>query len=473
MDSSPLPNSSGSSLPSRNALPVSLRLNQPGSLCASDPIAVVDVLRQALAAGERSTDSILRAATDAARALTGAHGTALALRTNGAIVCRARSGDIAPELGAPINVESGISGECLRAATILVCNDAATDTRVDLEACLALGVRSIIVVPLRGAMGMAGILEAFSTRAYAFGAEQIDSLRALAEIAETAYDREGRSQTPGPASAASRPSLFARPVSVQQIPASKFSDEHSPKRRYWIPAVVVVALLLVSTVVWLSWREPAEIAASESVARALSATEESSGRPAPRVLPLKPDPGVAGRQSDRLRTKNVLQNAAEIESAASGPGLSNSAPDQSDLSSAVNPTLRSAPPSLASEPPPPSIEVATSTIPDQLDGLNSVPAALPAFGASVSTGVTEGSLIHKVDPTYPPEARNQRLAGPVVLDASIAEDGSIHEVKVVSGSPLLAAAATAAVRQWRYRPYRLSGKPIAVQKRITIVFTHP
>jgi protein TonB len=98
---------------------------------------------------------------------------------------------------------------------------------------------------------------------------------------------------------------------------------------------------------------------------------------------------------------------------------------------------------------------------------------LPAFGVSVSTGDTEGNLIYKVDPTYPPEARIQNLAGSVVLDATIAEDGSIQEVKVVSGSPLLAAAATAAVQQWRYRPSMLSGKAIAGQKRITIVFKLP
>src|ERR1039458_4999709 len=161
MDNSPLPNFSGSAFPGRDELPIPLGLGQPGPLRVSDPL-----------------ESILRATTDAARVLTGAHGTALALRTDGVILCRARSGDIAPALGAPLNVESGISGECLRSATVLVCNDAASDPRVDREACLSLGVRSIVVVPLRGGMGVAGLMEAFSTRAYAFGTEQIDTLRA-------------------------------------------------------------------------------------------------------------------------------------------------------------------------------------------------------------------------------------------------------------------------------------------------------
>src|SRR5665811_1128460 len=223
MDNSPLPTFSGPALPGREELPIPLRLGQPGPLRVSDPLGLIDVLRQALDGGTRSTESILRATTDAARVLTGAHGTALALRTSGVILCRARSGDIAPALGAPLNVESGISGECLRSASILVCNDAASDPRVDREACLSLGVRSIVVVPRRGGMGVAGLMEAFSTRAYAFGTEQIDTLRALAEVAEVAYDREGPTQDPDAASTTPEvrpPALFASPVVVSPVIAS-------------------------------------------------------------------------------------------------------------------------------------------------------------------------------------------------------------------------------------------------------------
>jgi TonB family protein len=78
-----------------------------------------------------------------------------------------------------------------------------------------------------------------------------------------------------------------------------------------------------------------------------------------------------------------------------------------------------------------------------------------------------------VNPIYPPEARIQRLAGLVTLDATIAEDGSVHNLKVISGPSLLASAATTAVKQWRYSPSTLDGKPIEVQKRITIVFKLP
>lgn len=183
-------------------------------------LALLDLLREAVATGSKSTDAILRAVAEAAGVLSGAHGTALALRQEGVIVCRARSGDIAPALGSPLSADSGISGECLRTATILVCRDADTDDRVDPEVCRSLGVRSIAVVPLRGRIGMIGILEAFSARAGAFEKQQIDCLRALAEIAESAYERELRERTLALAGPARR--KFARRLSPlpQPIPAS-------------------------------------------------------------------------------------------------------------------------------------------------------------------------------------------------------------------------------------------------------------
>jgi len=473
MDFSPLPTSS--ELPGVNPLPVPLHVPQPGALLVSDATALVDVLRQAIAAGTRSTDSILRAAADAARVLSVADGAAIALRTNGVILCRARSGEIAPALGSALSADSGISGECLRTATTLVCNDAATDPRVDPAVCLTLGVRSIVVVPLRAATGIVGILEAFSTRANAFGHESIDSLRALAEIAETAYDREF--QVPGSPSApvvpaASATALFTRSSVTEQIHVGKFSDEYSPRRSFWFPIVVVTALLLISMVVWWTWREPIETAAN-STARSVNSPETTAAPPASRVTPLKPEAGVAGRPSERsrTRTKDVLQNAAEIEPATGDTHLSGSAADLSNSVPTAKAPFRSVP-GPASEPPP-NVEVAPSSSPDELAGLNSAPPALPTFGANVSTGVTEANLVHKVDPIYPQDARIQRLAGSVVLDATIAEDGSVHELKVVSGPPPLAPAAATAVRQWRYSPSLLNGKPIAVQKRITIVFKLP
>jgi TonB family protein len=488
MHNSPLSNFSSIALPGPDALPVPLHLGQPTPPHDSDPLGLVDVLRQALDEGTRTTESILRAITDAARILTGAHGTALALQTNGVILCRARSGEIAPELGAPLNVESGISGECLRSASILVCNDAAVDSRVDREACLGLGVRSIVVVPLRGPTGIGGILEAFSTRAYAFGTEQIDALRALAEIAESAYDREGQTP-PSPVADSVTPeairialfapaSIASRDVGAQNIErsrAAKFFDEYLRGRRYWVPALVAIAVLLVTMVAWWSWHNPAaETEASATTLSSSTSSAETASRATTGVLPLKPSPAVPDPSPKRTGTKDVLQNAAEIDPEMGGSRPLDSGTTPATLRSEATPEKASLPSMVTSSESEsaPAVEVTPNAAADIPD-LSANSAALPAFGARVSTGIVEAALVHRVNPIYPAEARIQRLAGSVTLDATVAEDGSVHNLKVVSGPSQLASAATAAVKLWRYNPSTLDGKPIEVQKRITIVFKLP
>src|SRR5579863_6673732 len=117
MGDSPLPQPALGVL-SRDAIPVAVAAPRANSPQSAESPALLGVLREAVAAGSLSIDGVLNAIADAARVLSGAHGTAIAARLDGAVVCRARSGDIAPELGAPLNIDSGISGECMRTATI-------------------------------------------------------------------------------------------------------------------------------------------------------------------------------------------------------------------------------------------------------------------------------------------------------------------------------------------------------------------
>ena len=81
-------------------------------------------------------------------------------------------------------------------------------------------------------------------------------------------------------------------------------------------------------------------------------------------------------------------------------------------------------------------------------------------------------LVRRVDPAYPEQARKLGLEGPVRLRVAIARDGSIEDVKALSGHPLLAEAAADAVRQWRYRPTVLNGKQVPVLTVITVTFHH-
>lgn len=88
----------------------------------------------------------------------------------------------------------------------------------------------------------------------------------------------------------------------------------------------------------------------------------------------------------------------------------------------------------------------------------------------VSLGVMDASLVHRVEPEYPPIAKTIRLSGSVLLRAVIATDGEVHQIEVLSGNPILAEAARAAVRQWRYRPTLLDGQAVEVETQITANF---
>ncbi|HEY2859615.1 MAG TPA: energy transducer TonB [Terracidiphilus sp.] len=90
---------------------------------------------------------------------------------------------------------------------------------------------------------------------------------------------------------------------------------------------------------------------------------------------------------------------------------------------------------------------------------------------TISRGVAEGMLIQRVIPHYPPIAQATRTQGTVVLQATVAKDGVIRDLHVVSGSPMLQQAALEAVSQWRYRPYLLSGQPVEVETTINVVFS--
>ncbi len=106
--------------------------------------------------------------------------------------------------------------------------------------------------------------------------------------------------------------------------------------------------------------------------------------------------------------------------------------------------------------------------------IGNTPVAVPKVAVQrvrVSQGVTQGMVLHKVNPTYPPLARTARVQGSVVLAAVIGKDGTIQNLHVISGHPLLTQAALDAVKQWRYRPYILNGEPVEVDTQVTVNFT--
>jgi protein TonB len=89
----------------------------------------------------------------------------------------------------------------------------------------------------------------------------------------------------------------------------------------------------------------------------------------------------------------------------------------------------------------------------------------------VSQGVSQGLLVHQVQPQYPPLAKEAHVQGTVVLHAVIGKDGRVQGLQVVSGHPMLTASAISAVKQWRYKPYMLNGQPVEIDTTITVNFT--
>jgi TonB family protein len=88
----------------------------------------------------------------------------------------------------------------------------------------------------------------------------------------------------------------------------------------------------------------------------------------------------------------------------------------------------------------------------------------------VPAEVMERLLVHRVEPAYPAEARAANLQGIIVLDIVVGKDGSVMNARALNGPEVLARAAMAALRWWKFQPYRLNGEPAAVETRLAVEF---
>jgi protein TonB len=98
------------------------------------------------------------------------------------------------------------------------------------------------------------------------------------------------------------------------------------------------------------------------------------------------------------------------------------------------------------------------------------PVPAPPTHTAPGSVIMEGNLVHKVEPRYPAIAQQVGIQGTVVIKALIGSNGTIEHAEAESGQPLLVAAALAAVREWKYRPYYLNGEPVEVETEITVNF---
>ena|ERR1700686_88672 len=139
--------------------------------------------------GEIELEPAISVIAERAQALTGATGAAIALRQGDEIICRARTGRTAPDLGVRLQTNSGISADCVRTGEIVLCHDAERNPYVDIASCRRLGARSILVAPLRHFRRTLGVFEVLSGIPHAFDNRDVATMQLLSSLMVAAISR--------------------------------------------------------------------------------------------------------------------------------------------------------------------------------------------------------------------------------------------------------------------------------------------
>jgi TonB family protein len=455
---------------------------------AGDPRDVGEVARALAAHGggeasfELALDLVLHEVVEQARAATGATGAAIALARAGEMVCRATSGPDAPDLGVRLETTSGLSGACLQTGTIQLCGDTETDPRVDAEACRRLGVRSILVLPLGDGPQPFGILEVFSSLLDAFGDQDVSSLRnlarrvlasRLANTAENTVTDRVENNVASPTGAeqfasvqphvddksladeiapAIEPNTLPEVEPIAEAPAGASTDEGFRRGTDLWTAILGVLVIVTAIVLGLAlgWRG--------AIVRGFKAGSTGGSQGHTSVASAEKADSVIDSGAEPEAPSGDLSTPAKSGSPAqpgSSTGATSVEPPGGGLVVTQNGKViyRLAPdePAIRTAAKPPG----NGTKPEQ------------------SESAAGTRLIHRVEPEYPEEARTQHIQGLVTLDVQIGAEGAVHNIAVVDGNAMLAEAAVQAVRQWRYRPYSVDGRPVEMQTRVTIRFTLP
>jgi len=379
-------------------------------------------------------DLVLNEVVEQACAATKANGAAIAFMRDGEMVCRATTGESAPDLGVRVDASSGLVGDCIRRGEVQLSQDAETDARVNAEACRRLGVRSMVVMPLLDKEEIFGVLQVFSSRPNAFGESEISTLRTLAgRVADTKKEVDAG-------------------VDVRDIESVRSMEDAS-----------------------------------------YDAIPESSRQPFQSGIPkFATDPAAVGKGSEIWTTLLLvlLIGAAVLlgvemgwhrgAQGTRGPTASTPAPPAVNPVTATEPVRDRVPETPEAEPqkspaetPMPSTAPVGGLIvteggnvvyrsPEKANGVPVNPSARPA-----------NQPIHRVEPEYPAEAQQRHIQGAVVLDVQILKDGSVGNISIVSGDPILADSAVRAVQQWRYRPNLANGRQVEGQATVTVHFKLP
>ena len=444
--------------------------------------------------GELALDIVLNEIVEQACRDTGASGAAIALARGEEMVCRASTGGNAPELGTPLDTNSGLSGACLRSREIQRCDDTLTHPDADPEVARELGVRSVVVLPLVRGEDLIGIFEVFSERVAAFGERDLRTLQVLTErILKNAQARQssldaiklapvtsgagtsGESAEAGVGERTEGVPEAGEDESATQLAAGGLDAEKAalPARFDWLAAlmsgIIVAIALLMGTVfaIRMGW---VKASGHRHVARAATGVSSSLASP---VASSAASP-VASRAMPASNQGKEIPPLQQSKTPANSLNRSATRPPQSRTENERLPdgSLRVFENGKEIFRMPPSGGYAAgSASTEKSAGSNT--ALQPASIVELSPDAAEGSVIERVEPEYPEQALAQRLQGSVLLDVRIGADGAVQNIKVLSGDPQLAEAAIVAVRQWKFKPHLVNGRAVEMNTQVTLKFTLP
>jgi TonB family protein len=434
--------------------------------------------------GELALDIVLNEIVEQACLATGATGAAIALARDGEMVCRASTGGNAPELGTPLDMNSGLSGACLRSREIQRCDDALTHPNVDPEVSRQLGIRSVVVLPLLRGEDSIGIFEVFSSRPAAFGERDLRTLEVLKdrilkniqarkssldalELAPTSVGEmlhessETEIEEPTEAGLETADNPAQTPEAMQPELEQTEAPVSVSSRFDWLTAllsgVIIAIALLMGTVfgIRMGWLK--------------ASVQHRSLKPRAAATP-----SITTGMSSAGNPRNASARETESKIIANEPNKSANTPRraQTETGQAAEGSLRVYENGKEIFRMPPS-EIDAAAAPSAEKNAKSNSALSPASIVELSPEAAEGSLIHRVEPEYPEQALAQHIQGPVLLDVRIGRQGTVEQIKVVSGDPQLAEAATAAVQQWKFKPQLVNGHAAEMETQITLKFTLP
>lgn len=442
---------------------------------------------------------------------TRASGAAIALRDYDSVVCRASSGN-APPAGTPLTIDNTVTGDCYRSGNIVSITDTEKDTRVDAELCRELEFRSLLIVPIAVAEEVVGILEVFSPLAGNFEGGDVLLLGSIAEVAAELYraqqrkpsvptpdasqaipflvsDRleqvlqsvqapsETQQESTAPANEAVQNPAVSRPedaiegsnetrsetceaeTSVTSPAAERGGDEQNAeakirwKPRNYLLLMAGLTILGIGMGDIVDWHMTSRLARSSAQPTAATkaqdtvseATSDSKRADDDNALPTSAAVPETNLGITSLPVKKTLGAKLEKSSLAlkttHEPAASRSSAGESESTASLSPS-------------------------------EAVPLAgnVPSLDPKTAAQLTPAKLLHRIDPVVPDFAKSAGIDETVLLSAVIGTDGKLKDVKFVSGDRALAIEAFRAVRDWRYRPYMLNGKPIEAETRIVMNF---